>query len=258
MALEGLFHKHLATLNNGVQQNIYSFVLQNTDWMGKENITIIVSDMGNSKQSSYSLELKAGETIVLDVRNIGWNWCAGDYAVAVDNRGKEISRWNFSPKIYPPGACPECRGSHRCPACGGRGKWADRMRNYVYCPTCHGTGQCQECYVPVRGQESGNDFIASSEPPQQRKFHRAVPVIKGEIRKKERELEQVTQEYNRRTNPPAVVIGRTTDYRTILVDKPSGDFGSHTFWLSQRMVQIEHEIKALYEELADAEADQKE
>ena len=256
MALSGLYRKHVVVLNNGVQRNIYSLVIKNTDWIGKQSFTLVASDMSSVKNFSCKIDLKAGETIELDVRNIGWNWCMGDYALVIDEKGKEKVRWTFSPKIYSPGTCPECQGTRKCSNCSGRGRWVDRMRNYVYCPTCYGTGQCQECFVPVRGEDSDKDDVFSSVPPRPGKFHRSIPVIKAEIKKKERELEDIRRQYDRRVNPPATTIGRSISYpEIIIVKKQPGNFGSHTFWLGQRMVDLEYEIKALYEELADAEAD---
>ncbi len=259
MALKGSFRKQLAVLPNGTQRNIYSFVLLNTDWFGQQSFKIVLSDMGMGHQAPFDISLKAGKAIELDIRNTGWDWCMGDFAMIVDKNGKEKMRWSFSPQIYAPGTCPECHGTHRCKACDGRGKWVDKMRNYVYCPICHGTGQCQTCYVPIRNESTMTSVSGQngSQDVRPKKFHRSVAIIQGNIKQKERELEQVTRDLERRTNPqPTEVIRSSYPYPgTTVYVKPKGDFGSYTFFLTRRQAQLESEIKDLYRELADAESD---
>ena len=257
MALKGTFRKQLAVLPDGTQRNIYSLVLTNTDWLGQQQFTIVLSDMGMSKKASFDITLKSGKAIELDVRNTGWDWCMGDFAMVVDKKGREKERWNFTPKVYAPGTCPECHGTHRCKACDGRGQWFDKTRRAVICPTCHGTGQCQTCFVPVReGSPSYSTPNPLSQSPVIQKSHRSVVLIQSDIRQKERELDQVTKDLDRRTNPqPTQVIQSGWPYPgTTVYVKPNGDFSSYTYHLSRRKAELEHEIKELYRELANAES----
>ena len=259
MALKGSFRKQLAVLPNGTQRNIYSFVLHNTDWVGQQKFTIVFSDMGMIKTASFDIQLKSGKAVELDVRNTGWDWCMGDFAMIVDKKGKVKMRWNFSPPVYPAGSCPECHGTHRCKACDGRGRWVDKSRNYVYCPSCHRTGQCQTCYVPVRNESAAETMsqpITENSVKVTRR-HRPTAVIQGSIKQKERELEQVIKDLDRRTNPqPTEVIHNNWPYPgTTIYVKPKGDFSSYTYHLSRRKAQLESEIRELYRELADAEVD---
>lgn len=259
MALKGCFRKHLAVLPDGTQRNIYSLVIHNTGWIGHEKIMIRFYSIGAVNSAAFDVDLKAGQSIELDIRNTGWDWCMGDYAAVIDKKGNVKERWDFQPTVYRPGACPDCHGTHRCTACQGRGRWTDRQRNYVYCPSCHGTGQCQTCYVPVRGAaDEGFPSMAGSglqETP--KRHHRAVAVIQGDIKRKERELEQVNRNLENRTNPqPTQAWQSNWPYPgTTVYVKPKGDFGSYTFSLARRTAQLESELRELYQELAEAEAD---
>ena len=95
MALKGMFRKQLAVLPDGVLRNIYSLVLHNTDWLGQQEITIVFSGMGDVQKASFDIKLKAGKSIELDVRNTGWDWSVGDFAMIVDKKGREKMRWNI-------------------------------------------------------------------------------------------------------------------------------------------------------------------
>lgn len=258
MAINGSFRKQLAVLPNGTQRNIYSLVIHNSDWIGSQQLTVVFADMGMVHQASFNIELKSGQTIELDVRNTSWDWCMGDVAIILDKKGKEKVRWSFSPHVYRAGECPECHGTHRCKACDGRGRWTDKMRNYVSCPTCHGTGQCQTCYIPTRDENGESPAVLQGQmAATPKKYHRAVAVIQGEIKRKERELDQVNRDLEKRTNPqPTEVIRNSWPYPgTTVYVKPKGDFGSYTYHLSRRSAQLEQELRELYRELADAESD---
>ena len=259
MALKGTFNKKLAVLPNGTQRNIFTLVIHNSDWLGHERFTVRFSSMGEVNTASFDIDLKAGQVIELDIRNTGWDWCMGDYAEVVDNKGKVRQRWDFKPVVYRAGACPDCHGTHKCPTCQGRGRWVDKQRNYVYCPACHGTGQCQTCYVPVRGANdaggAGEQLSADYSQPANLRHHRPATVIQGEIKRKERELEQVNRNLENRTNPqPTQAWQSNWPYpgSTVYV-KPKGDFSSYTFSLARRSAQLESELRELYQELSEAQ-----
>lgn len=256
MAINGSFRKQLAVLPNGTQRNIYSFILHNDDWFGSQQLTVVLADMGMVHHQSFTIELKAGQAIELDVRNTSWDWCIGDVAIILDKKGKEKKRWSFQPRVYGVGECPDCHGTHRCRACDGRGRWPDNMRNYVYCPTCHGTGVCQTCYIPTRNEQGVSPAIQQGQQPVTRqRYHRPAAIIQGEIKRTERELEQVNRNLENRTNPqPQEVIRNSWSGTTIYV-KPKGDFGSYTYHLTRQSAELEHKLRELYRELADAESD---
>ena len=264
MAIKGFFRQQTAVMPSGIQRKIVTLMLTNSNWLGHEQFDVVFSDMGHVNTATFDIELKAGQSIELDVRNTGWDWCMGDYAAIVDKKGREQQRWDFKPRIYGPGECPECHGTRRCAACQGRGQWPDRTNRLVICHNCMGSGQCQTCYVPVRGANDSFPGPTASVTPSQdfgqstpRRHHRPTAVIQGEIKRKERELEQVNRDLQRRTDPaPQEVLRTGWPYpgSTIYV-KPKGDFSSFTYAQARRSAQLEWELRQLYQELADAEAD---
>lgn len=112
---------------------------------------IIDSTGQQPTQVRRQLKLKPNGSFTFNYDTCGWDWCQGDYFVILGKDDKVKKRWDLNLKVYGPGECPECHGSHRCTKCNGSGILRDQHTHSISgCPTCNGTGECQTCYVPLR------------------------------------------------------------------------------------------------------------
>lgn len=130
----------------------YSFTLKNTDWFGKERVSVVLCDAyGQQPWYFRDLEIKAGQAMVFNRDTVGWDWAQGDFCGILDKNDAVRQRWELRLKVYAPGECPECHGTHKCRHCHGQGYPFDSKNFTVQpCPHCGGTGECQTCYVPQR------------------------------------------------------------------------------------------------------------
>lgn len=264
MALKGSFIRQLAILPTGQQGYVFTFVLQNTDWMGSQTVNLLFSDAAGNLSSSYQVEVRHGTSVYLGEQNTGWQWCQGDYAAVTDKSGKVKERWQLLLPVYKSGACPECHGTHKCASCNGRGTWKDTRQNRVFCPVCLGTGVCQTCYIPLRGlprqmpSKVPQGLAIQHNSPQGLSYnprvkYRPTAVIQGEINRTERELDRLRREYNKRVDPPATAaIYSPWPYSGRVEIKPKGDFGSYTYFLASQIAKAESKLRELYDELGQA------
>lgn len=160
MGLEGKFVRKPSVKALGIQ--IYSFSLKNTNFFQTEVVNLLLSDASMSRHRVFrGLEIAAGETIVIDVDSVGWDWCQDDFCASIDSAGNIIKKWAFHLAGYNQGGCPECGGSKRCRKCNGQGYPMDYVNFRVQaCRYCGGTGICMTCYTPQRqsayaGQSTG-------------------------------------------------------------------------------------------------------
>lgn len=173
----------------------YSFSLKNTDWFGKEKVDIVVCDAyGQQPWYFRDTVIKAGETFEINRDTVGWDWAQGDFCALLDKRNRITQKWELQLKVYGPGECPDCHGTHKCRHCNGQGYPFDpRNPQVVPCPYCGGTGTCQTCDIPVRqpryspsapmGQQGGG-FPGGSSPQQRQQAYANLTQAISELQSK--------------------------------------------------------------------------
>lgn len=234
MAIDGTFMQFSGVAYAGVVRTIWSLRIANTSLLGSEDVQLMLSDRLGSQQQQLRFTLRARQSEQIDVRTVGWDWCRGDYAALL--HGNRIrTRWDFPPPME---TCPECHGSHRCLRCGGTGRFMIGGEQFV-CRACGGSGICQRCFVPERnhgnaGFTSPQTPVAQQQTTTERRRGRPRAVILGDIKKTERELEDLRYDHWQRTE----------------IRK---DFNSYTMFQANQKVELEYRLKRLYAELAEAE-----
>lgn len=132
---------------------LYSFVLTNTRWLGKETVDCMISDeFGQQPWYFRDQTFLAGRSYRFDFDTVDWQWCQHDYFAILGKNDKIIQKWQLNLKEYRPGECPDCHGTKKCKKCHGQGFIypPNRIWEYKMCDSCGGTGMCYRCDVPKR------------------------------------------------------------------------------------------------------------
>ncbi len=195
MGLEGTF-SWFNSLHQGGRKAI-SFTLKNDNYFQSETFDCAIIDNASiiSPQIRRQITLKSGQSFKFDFDSCGWDWCVGDYFAILGKNDKIEKRWDLNLRIYAPGECPECHGTHKCMQCNGSGTVHNRhIHTYSNCTTCNGTGVCQTCYVPIRqGSNLANQVYGNVQMPnptlnRQRKIEalrRTINDLQAKIEKEE-------------------------------------------------------------------------
>lgn len=205
-----------------------SFTLTCTNWFQDETFDAAIYDGYGMIQPIVfrQLTLQANSSLIFDYDKIEWNWCNGDTFAILDKNGRPTSdAWTLNLKVYAPGECPECHGSHRCRQCGGRGHYTNRHTHTVeYCSACNGSGICQTCYVPIRNasqQQMGIPDMGGGNPASSfanASRQREVSMLRGQIKEYESRIEKVDWDLRMMELKGSTVSSRST-YRTYLDQK---------------------------------------
>ena len=91
--------------------------------------------------------------------------------------------WCHGTGRRPAATCERCKGSRKCPACGGDGTVTLMGNRKAPCPACNGTGRCPACGGTGRGEEAcvrcgGAGRIPAPDPAF--RLYRAVLRAEGE------------------------------------------------------------------------------
>ena len=151
MSFRGKFEPFTSLRQGG--KNTYSFTLTCKNMLMPETFDCAIMDSTGQQPTQFHrhLKLKANESMAFNFDTCGWDWCDGDFFAILDKNERIKQQWDFKPKIYARGECPECHGSHKCIKCNGSGVIKDIHTHTISsCRTCNGTGICQKCYVPIR------------------------------------------------------------------------------------------------------------
>lgn len=150
MSLKATFTRYVSSRMAGMPQ--YSLELKNTNWIQSETVDLLLSDAyGRRPWYLRNREIKAGEALIINPDTEGWEWCQGDYCASLGKKDRIKERWTLNLKIYGPGECPDCHGTHKCRYCNGQGyPFNPRNPEIMRCPYCGGTGTCYTCYIPER------------------------------------------------------------------------------------------------------------
>lgn len=138
----------------------WSLTITCTNWMMGEtvNIGLFPSD-GSQPWYFRDVHFKAGGSYRFDKQTVDWFWYQGDYAAILGPGDKIIQKFEFIRKEYGPGECPECHGTKKCKACGGRAYSFKPAPGSLYrtelthCSHCNG-GICPTCSIDYRKPNS--------------------------------------------------------------------------------------------------------
>lgn len=137
---------------------VWSFVLKCTNLFMSETVDCMICDEHHQHPFYFRQQtFKAGKSYRFDFDSVDWDWSQGDFFAILGSGDKIVKTWEFRRKIYGPGECPDCHGTHRCKKCHGEGFVYPHgeIWNFKTCPACGGTGECQTCDVPVREPRGG-------------------------------------------------------------------------------------------------------
>lgn len=150
-SLKGSFRRVISARAAGLP--VYSFELRNTAWLRSVTVDLLISDASGLKPWYFrETVIKAGHSVIFNPDTCGWDWAQGDFCALLGKNDRMESKWELRLKVYAPGECPECHGTHKCSHCRGEGySFNTRTVEITRCPYCGGTGVCQTCYIPERG-----------------------------------------------------------------------------------------------------------
>ncbi len=160
MGLVGSF-EWFRSLHQGGKKAI-SFTLKCDNMITNEifDCAIIDSTGQQPTQVRRQLKLKPNESFTFNYDTCGWDWCQDDYFVILGKGDSIKKRWDLNLRIYAPGECPECHGSHKCVQCSGSGVQRNPQTHTISsCQICNGTGECQKCYIPLRPRSSLSNVV---------------------------------------------------------------------------------------------------
>lgn len=238
MALKGTF-SWFNSLHQGGRKAI-SFTLTCDNMFQTESFDCAIVD-GTGQlppQIRRQLKLRPKESFRFDYDTCQWDWCQGDFFAILGKNDKVEKRWDLNLKMYGPGECPECHGTHKCIQCNGSGTIHNRhIHTYSNCTTCNGTGVCQTCYVPIRqGSNLANQVYGNVQMPNpDMNRQRKINALREQIHDLEAKIEQA--EWDRR-----MMQRRGTDISSHSV------YSSHLNLMHQykiRLIQLQSELQQL-------------
>lgn len=199
MGLVGSFDWYHSLQQGG--KRAISFTLTCDNMITNEifDCAIVDSTGQQPTQIRRQLKLKPNQSFTFNYDTCGWDWCQDDYFAILGKDNKIKKRWDLNLKIFGPGECPECHGSHRCVKCNGSGVLRDaRTHTISSCPTCNGTGECQKCYIPLRPGSSLADVVYGSGnmPNPQHNRQRRIEALRRTISELQSKIEK--EEWNQR------------------------------------------------------------
>lgn len=151
MALKGSFSWYNSLHQGGRKAISFTLVCDNLFQSETFDCAIVDGTGQLPPQIRRQVKLKSKQSFRFDYDSCGWEWCQGDYFAILGKNDKIEKRWNLNLKVYAPGECPDCHGTHRCLKCNGTGVMRDGSTHTISsCTACYGTGICQRCYVPIR------------------------------------------------------------------------------------------------------------
>ena len=195
MSFRGSFD-WFASLHQGGRKAI-SFTLTCDNMFQTESFDCAIVDGSGQlpPQIRRQLKLRPKESFRFDYDTCQWDWCQGDFFAILGKNDKVEKRWDLNLKMYGPGECTKCHGTHKCIQCNGSGTVNNRHIHTISpCTACNGTGVCQTCYVPIRqGSNLANQVYGNVQMPdpalsRQRKIdalRRTISDLQAKIEKEE-------------------------------------------------------------------------
>lgn len=148
MGFKGKFDWYVSLRSGG--RKAIAFTLTCDNMFQSETFDCAIMGAGAAPMYFRNQTLKAKQSLTFSFDTVDWQWCNGDTFVILGKNDSIKAKWPLSLRMYAPGECPDCHGTHRCRKCSGKGFINVPGHSIEQCDICYGTGICQRCYVPQR------------------------------------------------------------------------------------------------------------